>query len=47
MFRAKIPMQLVKNVVNDSRANLNTQQIVDKTKSVIHNAGTVRVCQLE
>jgi len=31
-------MQLVKTVVNDSRANLNTQQIVEKTKSVVHNA---------
>lgn len=38
MFRSRIPLQMVKLVMKDSKANLNTQQIVDKTKSVIQNA---------
>lgn len=39
MLRGGISLNVARRLVNNSRAELNTQEIVDKAKSVIQNAG--------
>uniref|UniRef100_A0A914WZK0 Uncharacterized protein n=1 Tax=Plectus sambesii TaxID=2011161 RepID=A0A914WZK0_9BILA len=38
MLRGGLALNVAKTLVNDSRATLKTQEIVEKTKSAIHNA---------